>query len=56
MDSDHLHLAATYTAGVGTNNVVSGVSFDGVGMLEASVLHAPEALRIALVSSPDEAV
>src|SRR5687768_1451360 len=25
-------------------------------MLEASVLHAPEALRIALVSSPDEAV
>ena len=34
---------------------VSG-SFDGVGMLEASVLHAPEALRIALVSSPDEAV
>jgi putative two-component system response regulator len=34
---------------------VSG-NFDGVGMLEASVLHAPEALRIALVSSPDEAV
>ncbi|HEY0255281.1 MAG TPA: HD domain-containing phosphohydrolase [Kofleriaceae bacterium] len=34
---------------------VSG-SFDGVGMLEASILHAPEALRIALVSSPDEAV
>ncbi len=34
---------------------VSG-SFDGVSMLEASVLHAPEALRIALVSSPDEAV
>jgi HD-GYP domain-containing protein (c-di-GMP phosphodiesterase class II) len=31
-------------------------SFDGVGMLEASVLHAPEALRIALVSSPDEAI
>jgi putative nucleotidyltransferase with HDIG domain len=31
-------------------------NFDGVGMLEASVLHAPEALRIALVSSPDEAV
>ncbi len=31
-------------------------SFDGVGLLEASVLHAPEALRIALVSSPDEAV
>ncbi|MGE0549562.1 MAG: HD domain-containing phosphohydrolase [Kofleriaceae bacterium] len=30
--------------------------FDGVSMLEASVLHAPEALRIALVSSPDEAV
>jgi len=31
-------------------------TFDGVGMLEASVLYAPEALRIALVSSPDEAV
>jgi len=31
-------------------------SFDGVGLLEASVLHAPEALRIALVSSPDESV
>ena len=31
-------------------------AFDGVAMLEASVLHAPEALRIALVSSPDEAV
>ena len=34
---------------------VSGV-FDGVAMLEASILHAPEALRIALVNSPDEAV
>ncbi len=31
-------------------------SFDGVGFLETSVIHAPEALRIALVSSPDEAV
>jgi putative nucleotidyltransferase with HDIG domain len=31
-------------------------SFDGVGMLEASVLHAPEALRIALVNTPDESV
>jgi putative nucleotidyltransferase with HDIG domain len=31
-------------------------TFDGVAMLEASVLHTPEALRIALVSSPDEAV
>ena len=31
-------------------------TFDGVGMLEASILHAPDALRIALVSSPDEAV
>lgn len=30
--------------------------FDGVGFLEASIIHAPEALRIALVSSPDEAV
>ncbi|MBX3159869.1 MAG: HD-GYP domain-containing protein [Deltaproteobacteria bacterium] len=30
--------------------------FDGVGFLEASVGHAPDALRIALVSSPDEAV
>ena len=34
---------------------VTGV-FDGVGFLEASILHAPEALRIALVASPDEAV
>src|SRR5207237_10866585 len=33
-----------------------GGSFDGVGLLEASILHAPEALRIALVSTPDEAV
>jgi putative nucleotidyltransferase with HDIG domain len=31
-------------------------NFDGVGMLEASIIHAPDALRIALVSSPDEAV
>ena len=31
-------------------------TFDGVGLLEGSILHAPEALRIALVSSPDEAV
>jgi HD-GYP domain-containing protein (c-di-GMP phosphodiesterase class II) len=31
-------------------------SFDGVGLLESAVLSAPEALRIALVSSPDEAV
>ena len=31
-------------------------SFDGVGLLEASVLYAPEALRISLVSSPDQAV
>ena len=31
-------------------------SFDGVGLLEGSMLFAPEALRIALVSSPDEAV
>jgi putative nucleotidyltransferase with HDIG domain len=31
-------------------------NFDGVGLLESSILHAPEALRIALVSSPDEAV
>ncbi|MGE0870787.1 MAG: HD domain-containing phosphohydrolase [Kofleriaceae bacterium] len=30
--------------------------FDGVSLLEASVMHAPDALRIALVSSPDEAV
>jgi len=34
---------------------VSG-SFDGVGLLESSILHAPEALRIALVSAPDEAI
>jgi HD-GYP domain-containing protein (c-di-GMP phosphodiesterase class II) len=31
-------------------------TFDGVGFLEASILHSPEALRIALVSTPDEAV
>ncbi len=31
-------------------------AFDGVGMLEASVSLAPEAVRIALVSTPDEAV
>jgi HD-GYP domain-containing protein (c-di-GMP phosphodiesterase class II) len=31
-------------------------SFDGVGLLEGSVIYAPQALRIALVSSPDEAV
>ncbi len=31
-------------------------SFDGVSFLEASILNAPEALRIVLVSSPDEAV
>jgi putative two-component system response regulator len=34
----------------------TSLPFDGVGLLEASVIHAPEALRIALVSSPDEAV
>ena len=34
----------------------SAGTFDGVALLEASILHAPEALRIALVSSPDEAV
>ncbi len=31
-------------------------SFDGVGLLEGSILTAPEALRIALVNTPDEAV
>jgi HD-GYP domain-containing protein (c-di-GMP phosphodiesterase class II) len=31
-------------------------SFDGVSLLESSILHAPEGLRIALVSTPDEAV
>ncbi len=31
-------------------------TFDGVGLLEASIPHAPEAVRIALVSSPDQAV
>ena len=31
-------------------------TFDGVSFLEASILHAPEALRIALVATPDEAV
>lgn len=42
-------------AHVVVSHQVTGV-FDGVGLLEASILHAPEALRIALVSSPDEAV
>ncbi len=31
-------------------------NFDGVALLESSILSAPEALRIALVSAPDEAV
>ncbi len=31
-------------------------TFDGVAFLEASTVHSPEALRIALVASPDEAV
>ncbi len=31
-------------------------TFDGVGLLESSILHAPEALRIALVTAPSEAV
>ena len=31
-------------------------TFDGVALLESSILHSPEALRIVLVSSPDEAV
>jgi response regulator RpfG family c-di-GMP phosphodiesterase len=31
-------------------------SFDGVSLLESSILNAPEALRIAVVSAPDEAV
>jgi len=40
-----------------THHVMSSSNpFDGVQFLEASVMHAPEALRIALVSSPDEAV
>jgi putative nucleotidyltransferase with HDIG domain len=34
---------------------VSG-NFDGVSLLESSILNAPEALRIVLVSAPDEAV
>ncbi|HEV7555596.1 MAG TPA: HD-GYP domain-containing protein [Kofleriaceae bacterium] len=31
-------------------------TFDGVSLLESSALPAPDALRIALVSSPDEAI
>ena len=31
-------------------------NFDGVGLLENSILHSPEALRIAIVSAPDEAI
>ena len=50
-----LNKLRTQPAHVIVSHHVAG-SFDGVSMLEASVLHAPEALRIALVSSPDEAV
>jgi putative nucleotidyltransferase with HDIG domain len=31
-------------------------NLDAVGFLEASIVHAPDALRIAMVASPDEAV
>jgi HD-GYP domain-containing protein (c-di-GMP phosphodiesterase class II) len=34
----------------------AGSSFDGVGFLESAVQFSPDALRIALVSSPEEAV
>ncbi|HLL22503.1 MAG TPA: HD domain-containing phosphohydrolase [Kofleriaceae bacterium] len=44
----HVIVAAQQSGQAGT--------FDGVGLLEASILNAPEALRIVLVSSPDEAV
>src|SRR5262249_1893350 len=48
-------LRGDHPAHVIVSHHVTG-TFDGVGFLEASILHAPEALRIALVSSPDEAV
>jgi putative two-component system response regulator len=35
---------------------VASASFDGVGFLESAVQYSPDALRIALVSSPEEAV
>lgn len=41
---------------VAFHTMTGASSFDGVGFLEATVIHAPDALRIALVSSPDEAV
>ncbi|HET9988791.1 MAG TPA: HD domain-containing phosphohydrolase [Kofleriaceae bacterium] len=50
-----LNKLRSHPAHVIVSQQVTGV-FDGVGLLEASILHAPEALRIALVSSPDEAV
>jgi HD-GYP domain-containing protein (c-di-GMP phosphodiesterase class II) len=34
----------------------ASATFDGVGFLESAVQHSPDALRIALVSSPEEAV
>jgi HD-GYP domain-containing protein (c-di-GMP phosphodiesterase class II) len=36
--------------------MASNNPFDGVGLLEASLIPAPDALRIALVSSSDEAI
>jgi putative nucleotidyltransferase with HDIG domain len=42
-----------------TQVIVAGhhsATFDGVAFLEASIAFAPDALRIAVVSSPDEAV
>ena len=50
-----LNKLRSHPAHVIVSQQVTGV-FDGVGLLEASILHAPEALRIALVSSPDESV
>jgi HD-GYP domain-containing protein (c-di-GMP phosphodiesterase class II) len=37
-------------------HISGATAFDGVSLLESSIQHAPEALRIVLVSSPDEAV
>jgi putative nucleotidyltransferase with HDIG domain len=43
------HIIVSYHS---TNSII----FDGVNMLVGSILHAPEAIRIALVSAPHEAV
>jgi HD-GYP domain-containing protein (c-di-GMP phosphodiesterase class II) len=48
--SQPAHVVVAPHASTGAN------AFDGVAFLEASVAYAPDALRIALVGTPDEAV